>query len=146
MSVNERIKFIIDSKENGKQSAFAHKVGVSPTVIGTFMPPKNKDGRVSKPGFEVLNKIAVAYPELRIEWLITGEGEPFKIPDGTMRVNNVDDSRTLNKNTASGNTVSYGSVPTPPDTSELGYLRTRVRELEQKNNDLLDKLMQVLTK
>lgn len=141
-TINERVKILIDSLSGGVPARFAKSLGVAASVIGNYLPGSSREG---EPSFSVLQKISTVYPQINIEWLVTGEGEPFK-SEGTIPPNNIADSRTLNKNTASGNTVSYGSVPTPQDPTELEYLRARVRELEQKNNDLLDRLLQVLNK
>lgn len=36
MSINQSIKFIIDTLEQGVNSRFAKRIGTAPTVVGTF--------------------------------------------------------------------------------------------------------------
>lgn len=138
MTVNERLKFLVEHLEKDNQRQFALKAGVTPTVIGSFMPPKKEGDRVSKPSYEVLSKIISAYPNINAEWLLTGEGEPFKKAEGQTPAN----SGTINKNTASGNTVSVGTVSANP--GELEHLRTRIKDLEQKI-ELQERIIQLLT-
>lgn len=76
MTVNERIKFLVDELEQDNQRQFAIKIGVSPTGLSSMLP----GNRESKPSFEVLNKILSTYPQISAEWLVTGETHPFKEP------------------------------------------------------------------
>lgn len=66
---SERIEFIIQTLESGNGAAFGKKIGVSPATVS-----KMRKGQV---GFR-LNKegILAAYPNIRREWLETGEGYP----------------------------------------------------------------------
>lgn len=73
LSVNERVNFLINTIKAGNKSAFAKEVGVGGGVIQDIVA-----GRLNKPSFDVLNKIVNAYPTINIEWLVTGEGHPFK--------------------------------------------------------------------
>ena len=69
MTEAERIEFIIQVLESGNGSAFGKKIGVSPATAS-----KMRKGQI---GFR-LNKegILAAYPQIRREWLETGEGYP----------------------------------------------------------------------
>jgi hypothetical protein len=69
MTEAERIEFIVQVLESGNGSAFGSKIGVSPATAS-----KMRKGQV---GFR-LNKEAIlsAYPQIRREWLETGEGYP----------------------------------------------------------------------
>lgn len=69
MTEAERIEFIIQVLESGNASAFGKKIGISPANAG-----KMRKGQI---GFR-LNKEAIltAYPQIRREWLETGEGYP----------------------------------------------------------------------
>lgn len=71
--VSQRIKIIIDDFEEGVQRRFAIKVGANPTTISEIFGK-----RKNKPSVELLQKIADAYPQLRPEWLLLGEGEMLK--------------------------------------------------------------------
>ena len=69
MTESERIEFLIQVLESGNGSAFGEKIGVSRATVS-----KMRKGMV---GFR-LNKegILAAYPQIRREWLDTGEGYP----------------------------------------------------------------------
>jgi transcriptional regulator with XRE-family HTH domain len=71
--VSQRIKNIIDDFEEGVQRRFALKIGANPTTISEIFGK-----RQNKPSVELLQKIADAYPQLRPEWLLLGEGEMLK--------------------------------------------------------------------
>ena len=65
MSVKERIKFYL--KEKGfSQGYFADKIGVSSGYVNAIRQSIQPDK---------LNSIRVNFPDLNIEWLLTGEGE-----------------------------------------------------------------------
>jgi hypothetical protein len=137
MSINERLKILIDTLEGGTVLRFSKKIGVAHTSLASMMP----GSRESKPGFEIIAKIAEAYPHVSLEWLLTGEGEMFKNGrpnDQKMPYMSASHSQTnTNYNTANGNVVN-GPAPGNP---ELEYLRERVRELEKQNTDLLTRLL-----
>lgn len=74
MSINQRVKFLVDKLSEGNVSRFAKEIGVSHTSINTLMPGE----RESKPGFETLAKISTRFPQVSFEWLMKGEGEMLK--------------------------------------------------------------------
>jgi transcriptional regulator with XRE-family HTH domain len=45
------------------------RVGVTPSMIGSLT-----GARQGKPSYELLEKLAAAFPELSLEWLVRGEG------------------------------------------------------------------------
>jgi transcriptional regulator with XRE-family HTH domain len=142
-TVNQRIKILVDALENGRASRFARNVGVSSSVIAAYLPGGE---RISEPSFTVLQKIAIAYASVNLDWLITGEGEPFKngrTNEEKMPYMSASHSQqNTNYNTANGNVVN-GPAPGNP---ELEYLRERVRELEKQNTDLLTRLLGLIKK
>ena len=71
--VYQRLNFIVDSFEKGNQADFARRIGVRSGVVGDMFGKRR-----NKPSFDVLSKIVSAYPQLRVEWLLTGEGEMLK--------------------------------------------------------------------
>ncbi|MBT9395324.1 hypothetical protein KLP40_19310 [Hymenobacter sp. NST-14] len=73
LTVNQRIQHLIDNLEKGSQAAFARKIGVRTGTIGDILGK-----RQSKPGYEILAKIVAAYPELRADWLLGGDGDMLK--------------------------------------------------------------------
>jgi transcriptional regulator with XRE-family HTH domain len=78
-AVYQRLNFIVNTFEGGNQAEFARRIGVRSGVVGDMFGKRR-----NKPSFDVLGKIALAYPQLRVEWLLTGEGEMLKeseVPD-----------------------------------------------------------------
>lgn len=68
-SVNQRIKFLIDDYEKCSQKIFADKIGISQSAVSALFSQ-----RENRPGLEMLQKIAIAYPEISLDWLLTGRG------------------------------------------------------------------------
>lgn len=64
-AVKERLKAFIDYKRL-TQETFAISIGVSSGYMGAMR---------KGPSIDVLNNIAIEYPELNIEWLVIGRGE-----------------------------------------------------------------------
>lgn len=71
-TINERIKILIDTLENGVSLRFAKKIGVSSSVVANYLPESERKG---EPSLAVLRKIKEAYSQIRIDWIVTGEGE-----------------------------------------------------------------------
>lgn len=61
---------LIDEFAGGTQRRFAEKVGISPSVISDLFGK-----RKNSPGADLLYKIATAYPEVSMNWLIAGTGD-----------------------------------------------------------------------
>jgi len=70
MSIGERIKELIDF-EKRRGVTFSKKIKVSGSTVSTI-----KRG-VSKPGFEFLQAVCKAYPNLNWRWFLIGEGDMF---------------------------------------------------------------------
>ena len=68
--INDRIEELIRKLCNGNSSLFSRKIGVTPSVITNITGQ-----RKGKPSFEVIEKIASAFAEINVRWLITGEGD-----------------------------------------------------------------------
>ena len=60
------------SAENINQSQFADSIGVARASISHILAGRNK------PGFEFIENTMKRYPDLNIEWLITGKGKMYK--------------------------------------------------------------------
>jgi hypothetical protein len=65
--IHQRLEKLINELEDGNKSAFARNVGVQSGVIGDLLGK-----RKNKPGYELLNKIASAYPQVNTSWLLRG--------------------------------------------------------------------------
>lgn len=72
-TINQRIQHLIDNLEKGSQASFARKIDVRTGTVGDILGK-----RQTKPGYEILAKIVAAYPELRADWLLGGEGDMLK--------------------------------------------------------------------
>ena len=74
MTINHRIRKIIDELFSGNKRAFSFAVGVSPTVTENIVGK-----RQSNPSFDVTSKIAYSIDNINSEWLLTGNGDMLKI-------------------------------------------------------------------
>jgi hypothetical protein len=80
VSVHERINQLVEHFAKGNKTAFAKEVGTLPSVIASIVA-----GRMSKPSFELLEKVMLRYPEISGNWLLAGRG-PMLIPTPPARV------------------------------------------------------------
>lgn len=116
MNTNElnilRIKQLIDhlGVSNGN---FADKIGIDRSVFSRYMTGKQ---RVT---FEVLGRIAVAFPEFNPSWVLKGAGNMLSPSTTTINVNNGGD--------ISGNTASNINSPSSSVNSSVG-LKTAQNE------------------
>ena len=60
------------TKERLSSSQFADRIGVQRSSVSHVLSGRNK------PGFDFIQKILVAFPEINGDWLITGLGEKYK--------------------------------------------------------------------
>ena len=69
MTVIERFQQIISSL-NLSAGTFAEKISVSPGTISHILSGRNK-----YPSTEVILRIHETFPQINLNWLLTGEGE-----------------------------------------------------------------------
>lgn len=60
------------SAENISQSQFAESIGVAKASVSHILAGRNK------PGFDFIENMARRYPDLSLEWLISGKGKMYK--------------------------------------------------------------------
>lgn len=72
MTINEKFELIIKILFGGNKRAFAHAIGISPTVVENVV-----GARKGKPSFDVLVKVC-ANANISAEWLLLGTGDNFK--------------------------------------------------------------------
>jgi transcriptional regulator with XRE-family HTH domain len=72
MCINKRIKFLVDNLAKGNKRRFAKSIGVPSTTISGIVGSRGSD-----PSYSTLKKITNTYPEISLNWLLNGEGEPF---------------------------------------------------------------------
>lgn len=65
--MNTRLLRFLEA-ENITQSQFADALGITRATVSHILSGRNR------PGFEFLESLALRYPELNLEWLITGRG------------------------------------------------------------------------
>jgi hypothetical protein len=75
-TVNERIMDLVNFLSKGNKSAFSKSVGISNQSLAEILGK-----RQSAPSFSALQKIFLAFPQIRMEWLVLGEGEMLQSPD-----------------------------------------------------------------
>ena len=73
MNLNKRFMSFIETTGE-KPTRFAKKIGISPGYMSDIKNEKKT------PGIEVLNKLLSVYPNLNINWLLTGKGEMYNKP------------------------------------------------------------------
>lgn len=71
--MQERFKRLLEEKQL-TATRFAAIIKVNASAMSHIL-----NGR-SKPGFDVLDKIAQAFPDVNLNWLISGKGEIFTTP------------------------------------------------------------------
>ena len=68
--MNRRLQQFL-AAENISQSQFADTIGVARASISHILAGRNK------PGFDFIERTARAYPDLNLDWLITGRGKMY---------------------------------------------------------------------
>lgn len=69
--MNKRLQQFL-TVENITQSQFAERIGVAKASVSHILAGRNR------PGFDFIESMANCYPNLNLEWLITGKGKMFK--------------------------------------------------------------------
>lgn len=69
--MNKRLQQFL-TVENITQSQFADRIGVAKASVSHILAGRNR------PGFDFIESMANCYPNLNLEWLITGKGKMFK--------------------------------------------------------------------
>ena len=69
--MNKRLQQFLKA-ENISQSVFADTIGVARASISHILAGRNK------PGFDFIESMSRHYPNVNLEWLITGKGRMYK--------------------------------------------------------------------
>lgn len=72
MTIIDRLKMILE-RVNLTPGNFADKIGVSPATISHILSGRNK-----YPSAEVMLRLHETYPDIDLNWLLTGEGTLIK--------------------------------------------------------------------
>lgn len=71
MTINERIALIISTLKMNPNS-FSVAIGVNSTIIHNIVKGRNA------PSYDILNKIALSFDDINMNWLIVEKGELLK--------------------------------------------------------------------
>ena len=70
--MNQRLQQFL-SAENLTQTQFAERLGVAKASVSHILAGRNK------PGFDFIESLSRQFPNLNLEWLISGRGKMYKI-------------------------------------------------------------------
>jgi transcriptional regulator with XRE-family HTH domain len=73
MEMMDRIRMLLDA-EKINSAKFAEAIGVQRSAISHILAGRNN------PSFDIIQRIALKFPKINLEWLITGKGNMYKIP------------------------------------------------------------------
>lgn len=110
--MNSEQVIIVMNHYNYSVVNFAKEIGINPATMSNIKNNK------ANPTLDVVEKIVARFPEISIEWLITGQGQMLKTTEMGNRVN-------VNK--------------TPSLFPELDIAKDETFELRKKNNETVDK-------
>lgn len=94
--MKDRLNEIIE-KEGLTATKFANMINVNPSAISHLLKGRNK------PGYDVLVNIAKAFPDISMDWLLTGKGKIYNHslpePDSVSVANEAESQVTEKKET-----------------------------------------------
>lgn len=68
-TIHERVSQLVDHFSKGNKTSFGKETGILPGVLASIT-----GGRLSKPSFELLQKIMARFPSINGNWLLMGRG------------------------------------------------------------------------
>ena len=102
MSINKRIQSILNHY-NLTAGAFAERMGIQKSSVSHLLSGRNK------PSFQFLSKLVKAFPEINLNWFITGDGDIFNQPEQNIEYANLKDfekqAKIPHSNTTKGEPV-----------------------------------------
>jgi len=137
MGTLQRIKEFIDFK-GIKVKHFEEMIGIS---NGAFASQLKNNKTI---GVDKLEKILFIFPELSIEWLLTGEGSMQKKTDKKLANQSVtgNNNAIVGSNVGgNGNTIQHSILPDTVVEGSKEYI-----EIIKKQQDQIDKLIDVINK
>ncbi|MCM1030004.1 MAG: helix-turn-helix domain-containing protein [Oscillibacter sp.] len=105
--MKNRLNAIIEGK-GLSATKFATLIDANPSAISHLLKGRNK------PGYDLLVSIAKAFPDISMDWLLTGEGEMY------------------NSSKNKGETESVKSTTLNPETKESNESQQEYRAMAQK--------------
>lgn len=130
MTVNERILKIIELTKLNKRQ-FSNEIGVQPQTLHHII-----SGRLTKPGYEIIEKILSTFSYISADWLITGKGEMIKKNDKT---SNLTETKENSFGGAIGGAIGGASPQIPSDqiTGSAIEIRKLVVAVDEQDRELI---------
>ena len=86
--MNKRLQQFLNA-ENISQSQFADTLNVARAGVSHILAGRNK------PGFDFIESLILHYPDLNIEWLITGKGRMYNAPQAEKSADFAENTETI---------------------------------------------------
>ena len=112
MTIIDRLKLILE-RVNLTPGNFADKIGVAPATISHILSGRNK-----YPSAEVMLRLHETFPDIDLNWLLTGEGTLVKDDPDSMFTGSLFGDNLLNatKSTTESENRKENSLETEKDT------------------------------
>lgn len=105
--MQDRFKQLLEEK-NLTATKFAALIKVNASAMSHIL-----NGR-SKPGFDVLDKIGQAFPDINLNWLISGKGKMYVTDNASKPTPSRNIEKSLFEEEEKGNAVSKEAAIPPP--------------------------------
>lgn len=133
MTIIDRLKLILE-RVNLTPGNFADKIGVAPATISHILSGRNK-----YPSAEVMLRLHENFPDIDLNWLLTGEGTLVKDDPDSMFTGSLFGDNLLNatKSTAESENRKENSLETAKNTDnpivkqEIIYKEKPVRKIAE---------------
>ena len=133
MTIIDRLKLILE-RVNLTPGNFADKIGVAPATISHILSGRNK-----YPSAEVMLRLHETFPDIDLNWLLTGEGTLVKDDPDSMFTGSLFGDNLLNatKSTAESENRKENSLETAKNTDnpivkqEIIYKEKPVRKIAE---------------
>ena len=112
------------SAENLSQAQFADIIGVARASVSHIIAGRNK------PGFDFIYSMAANFPNLNVEWLVTGRGKMYKTQADLFPI---ESSEPQPQVTQSAPSVTAAPLPEEPVTQSNTLNATRKIAVGQRN-------------
>ena len=133
-NISDRLMLVIRHL-NLSINAFAKSIDVSQALLFNYAK-----GRM--PSVTFIEKILTKYPEINIEWLITGKGEMLK---SAINIGNINNAGNINSRGSNNKITNSGNIEVKNFTPELEKALLKIEFLEKMLKDK-EKIIELLTK
>lgn len=162
--MNRRLQQLM-AAENISQSQFADSLGVARASISHILAGRNK------PGFDFIESLSRNYPDVNLEWIITGKGKMYKsaspkpvktaVPDDLfasydedelpMNIDNTNKVNTIDLSVNNAAMTSESKQTTPPTSSsqhqeDLAPKRSAIESITKNKDTKLSNNKRNITK